>query len=160
MFELLRYFLFNVLLPTIDIATDFFTFLTLLPDHPHWASVIITWMFTSFLVNATMFIIKRAKGKRTRYSSFQDLALDFYKEAGIHLPFVATFHNLWRMKMLHDLNYGTRDFKMKDHKMVEWRESMYEAGPQTVTQVRRLQTIDSYFLNISKHANLMCIYIP
>ena len=147
MCELLRYFLFNVLLPTIDIATDFFTFLTLLPDHPHWASVILTWMFTSFLVNATMFIIKRAKGKRTRYSSFQDLALDFYQEAGIHLPFVATFHNLWRMKMLHDLNYGTRDFKMKDHLEVELilaeagrcshAESMYEAGPQTVTQVRQ-----------------------
>ena len=147
MCELLRYFLFNVLLPTIDIATDFFTFLTLLPDHPHWASVILTWMFTSFLVNATMFIIKKAKGTGTHYSSFGDLALDFYKEAGIHLPFVVTFHNLWRMKILHDLKYGARDFKMKDHEKVEkilkeagmcsHAESMYEAGPQTVTQVRR-----------------------
>ena len=51
------------------------------------------------------------------------------------------------MKILHDLNYGTRDFKMKDHEKVEkilkeagmcsHAESMYEAGPQTVTQVRR-----------------------
>ena len=75
------------------------------------------------------------------------LALKFYKEAVIHLPFVVTFNNLWRMKMLHDLNYGTWDFKMKDHKMVEeilaeagrcsHAESMYEAGPQTVTQVRQ-----------------------
>ena len=127
-------------------------------------------MITSFLVNAAMFIIKRAKGKGTRYSSFFYLALKFYKEAVIHLPFVVTFNNLWRMKMLPDLNYGTRDFKMKDHKMVEEilaeagrcsnTEFMYEAGPQTVTQVRRLQTIDSYFLNMSKYANLMCIYIP
>ena len=145
MCELLRYFLFNVLLPTIDIATDFFTFLTLLPDHPHWASVILTWMFTSFFVNAAMFIIKKAKGTGTHYSSFGDLALDFYKEAGIHLPFVVTFHNLWRMKILHKLKYGTREFKMRDHKEVEkilaeagrcsHAESMYEAGPQAVTQV-------------------------
>ena len=83
-------------------------------------------MITSFLVNAAMFIIKRAKGKGTRYSSFFYLALKFYKEAVIHLPFVVTFNNLWRMKMLHDLNYGTRDFKMKDHKMVE--EILAEAG--------------------------------
>ena len=54
------------------------------------------------------------------------LALKFYTEAIIHLPFVVTFNNLWRMKMLHDLNYGTRDFKMKDHKMVE--EILAEAG--------------------------------
>ena len=90
------------------------------------------------------------------------LALKFYKEAVIHLPFVVTFNNLWRMKMLHDLNYGT----ISRWKITKWlkrfwlrRESMYEAGPQTVTQVRRLQTIDSYFLNISKYANLICIYI-
>ena len=110
-------------------------------------------MFTSFLVNAAMFIIKRAKGKRTRYSSFQDLALDFYKEAGIHLPFVVTFHNLWRMKILRDLKYGTREFKMRDHRRVEkilaeagrcsHAESIYEAGPQAVTQV---DTFCAYFI--------------
>ena len=65
-------------------------------------------------------------------------------------------HNIWRAKRLHDLNYGTKKFQMKDHKEVEklldeagrcsQAESNYEAGPQSVTQVVRdeytsLQTI-------------------
>ena len=64
---------------------------------------------------------------------------------GIHLPFVATFHNIWRMKILHGLKYGTKEFKMRDHRRVEkilaeagrfvHAESIYEAGPQAVTQV-------------------------
>ena len=50
------------------------------------------------------------------------------------------------MKILHELKYGTREFKMRDHKEVEkilaeagrcsHAESMYEAGPQAVTQVK------------------------
>ena len=112
-------FLFNVLLPTIDIATDLFTFLTLFPDHPRWASIVLTWMFTSFFVHTGMFAIKRAKGKGKPFTTFGDLARDFYIEAGVHLPFASTFHNLWRMKILHKLKYGTREFKMRDHKEVE-----------------------------------------
>ena len=146
MIDLLRFFLFNVLSPTIDVATDLFTFLTLLPDHPRWASIILTWMFTSFLFHAAMFFAKKAKGKGKRFTTCGDLAREFYREAGVHLPFVATFQNLWRMKILHGLNYGTKKFNMKDHRRVEkilaeagkcsHAESMYEAGPQAVTQVR------------------------
>ena len=143
---LLKFFLFNVILPTIDIATDLLTFLTLFPDHPRWASIVLTWMFTSFFVHTGMFAMKRAKGKGKPFTTFGDLARDFYREAGGHLPFASTFHNLWRMKILHKLKYGTREFKMRDHKEVEkilaeagrcsHAESMYEAGPQAVTQVR------------------------
>ena len=146
MFALLKFFLFNVLLPTMDVATDLLTFLTLFPDHPRWASIVLTLMFTSFFVHAGMFAIKRVKGKGKAFTTFGDLARDFYKEAGVHLPFAATFHNLWRMKILHKLKYGTREFKMRDHKEVEkilaeaarfsHAESMYEAGPQAVTQVK------------------------
>ena len=146
MFTLVKFFLFNVLLPTIDVATDLFTFLTLLPDHPRWASIILTWMFTSFFVHAGIFAIKKAKGKGKPFNTFGNLARDFYKEAGVHLPFASTFHNLWRMKILHELKYGTREFNMRDHQRVEkilaeagrcsHAESMYEAGPQAVTQVK------------------------
>ena len=57
------FFLFNVLLSTIDVATDLFTVLTLFPDHPRWASIVLTWMFTSFFVHAGIFVLKRATGK-------------------------------------------------------------------------------------------------
>ena len=70
---------------------------------------------------------------------------EFYKEAGCHLPFVSSFQNILRAKRLHELKYGTREFKMRDHKEVQeildeagrcsQGESNYEAGPQSVTQV-------------------------
>ena len=145
MIGLMKFFLFNVLLPTIDIATDLFTFLTLLPDHPRWASIVLTWMFASFTINAARFLFKRATGKGKPFTTCGDFARDFYKEAGIHLPFVATFHNLWRMKVLHNLKYGTREFRMRDHRQVEkilaeaaqcsHAESIYEAGPQAVKHI-------------------------
>ena len=149
MIALLKFFLFNVLLPTIDVATDLFTFLTLLPDHPRWASIVLTWMFASFFVHAAMFAVKKAKGKGKPFTTYGNLAREFYKAAGVHLPFAPTIHNLWRMKKLKELNYGTNDFKMRDHRRVEkilaeaakfsHAESTYEAGPQAVTQVRILQ---------------------
>ena len=148
MIDLLKFFLFHVLLPTVDVVTDLFTVLTLLPDHPRWASIVLAWMFTSFLFHAAMFFAKKAKGKGKRFTTCGNFAREFYRDAGVYLPFVATFHNLWRMKILHGLKYGTREFKMRDHRKVEkilaeagrysHAESIYEAGPQAVTQVRIL----------------------
>ena len=78
-------------------------------------------------------------------TSFTELTSQFYKEAGAHLPFVSSLHNVWRAKRLHELKFGTTEFKMRDHKEVEkllaeagrcsQGESNYEAGPQSVTQV-------------------------
>ena len=54
-------------------------------------------------------------------------------------------HNLWRAKLLYSLNYGHPSFRSRDSKKVQeilyeagkgsYAESMYEAGPQSVTQV-------------------------
>ena len=81
----------------------------------------------------------------TGYESYGELAGDFYSEAATHLPFVLPIHNLWRAKMLNDMNYGKRTFRMRDSEDVEKifseagkgsaAESTYEAGPQSVTQV-------------------------
>ena len=83
--------------------------------------------------------------KPTGYDTFGALALGFYNEAVAHLPFVMAIHNLWRAKLLYDLNYGQPNFRSRDHKKVQeilseagkgsFAESMYEAGPQSVTQV-------------------------
>ena len=153
MIALLMFFLFNVLLPTIDVATDLVTVLSLLPDDPHWASIVLFWMFASFFVHAAMFFVEKAKGKGKPFTTYGNLAREFYKAAGVHLPFAPTAHNLWRMKILRDLKYGTREFKMRDHRRVEkilaeagrcsHAESIYEAGPQAVTQV---DTFCAYFI--------------
>ena len=90
------------------------------------------------------------------YPTYEELAGGFYSEAATHLPFVLPIHNLWRAKRLHELKYGTKDFKMRNHKEVEailaeagrcsHGESMYEAGPQSVTQVKLHNT------NIGPHS--------
>ena len=145
---LLPFLFFNVVLPTVDVVTDLINFLTLLPDHPFWAYVTLTWMFTSFSVHATLFFMGQAHAKWNghSYDSWANFAWDFHKEVLIHWPGVATFHNLWMAKKLYQLKYGTSDFEMTHRREVEkilavagrtsHGESMYEAGPQSVTQVK------------------------
>merc|ERR1712223_1362722 len=58
---------------------------------------------------------------------------------------VMTMHNLWRAKLLYDLNYGQPNFRSRDSKKVQeiiseagkgsYAETMYEAAPQSITQV-------------------------
>ena len=93
--------------------------------------------------------VSEAKWKTgsTGYDTFGALALGFYKEAATHLPFVMAIHNLWRAKVLYSLNYGQPSFRSRDSKKVQeilyeagkgsYAESMYEAGPQSVTQVQQ-----------------------
>ena len=83
----------------------------------------------------------------TGYKTFGALAVGFYNDAATHLPFVMAIHNLWRAKRLYSLNYGKPNFRSRDSKEVQeilyaaakgcYAESMYEAGPQSVTQVLR-----------------------
>ena len=145
MFAVLRFLFFNVVLSTTDVGTDFFTFLELLVDNPRWAFLTLTWTFMPFVVRLLFYLYKKAFGKGKSCATFSEEMSEFYKEAGCHLPFVSSMHNIWRAKRLHELKFGTIDFKMKDHKEVEGLldeagrcsqgESNYEAGPQSVTQV-------------------------
>ena len=94
--------------------------------------------------------VSEAKWKTgsTGYDTFGALALGFYNEAATHLPFVMAVHNLWRAKLLYSLNYGHPSFRSRDSKKVQeilyeagrgsYAESMYEAGPQSVTQVTQI----------------------
>ena len=152
MFAVLRFLFFNVLLSTTDVGTDFFTFLELVVDNPRWAFLTLLWTIMPFLVQTAFFVYKRATGKCEACPTWTKLMKEFYKEAGSHLPFVSSLHNIWRSIRLHQLNYGTKDFQMKDHKEVEklldeagrcsQGESNYEAGPQSVTQVKHFSHID------------------
>ena len=87
----------------------------------------------------------RCNKKAMGYASNREFLLGFYEEVVIHVPFVSSVHNLWRAKLLYDLNYGRPNYRMRDSAKVEqilvaagkgsYSESMYEAGPQSVTQV-------------------------
>ena len=144
MWPLLRFLFFNAGLPTADVVTDLINYVTLRPDHPRWAEITLTWMFTSFTVHATLFFIKQIKALWRRRGTTCNIQ-NFHKQVLIHLPGIATLHNLWMAWKLKKLKYGTRDFKTEDHEKVEkilaeagrcsHGESMYEAGPQSVTQV-------------------------
>ena len=143
MFAVLRFLFFNVALSTTDVGTDFFTFLELLVDNPRWACLTLVWTVMPFLVRTAFFLYKKATGEPS--TTWTELMVQFYKEAGSHLPFVSSVHNIWRTRRLHQLKFGTAKFEMKDHKQVEEildeagrcseGESNYEAGPQSVTQV-------------------------
>ena len=145
MVPLLRFLFFNVALSTTDVVTDLFTFLDLLVDNPYWAGLTLSWMFMPFILHTIYFLFKKATGICDPCTSVTELMLQFYKEAGAHLPFVSSMHNVFRAKRLHELKFGTTEFKMRDHKEVEkllaeagrcsQGESNYEAGPQSVTQV-------------------------
>ena len=94
-----------------------------------------------------VFRIIGAKGKKEAmgYATYGEFALGFYNEVVVHLPFVSSVHNIWRAKQLFDLNFGFSNFRTRDSAKVEkilvaagkgsYSESMYEAGPQSVTQV-------------------------
>ena len=98
----------------------------------------------SFLSSSRITKAKRKKGS-TGYKTYSALAVGFYNDAATHLPFVMAIHNLWRAKCLYNLNYGKPNFRCRDSKKVQeilyaagkgsYAESMYEAGPQSVTQV-------------------------
>ena len=147
MFAVLRFVFFNVVLSTTDVGTDFFTFLELLADNPRWACLTLMWTIMPFIVRTGFFVYKKVSGKLEACTTWSELLGEFYREAGAHLPFISSMHNIWRAKRLHELKFGTKKFQMKDHKEVEkildeagrcsQGESNYEAGPQSVTQVAR-----------------------
>ena len=144
----LRFLFFNVVLSTTDVVTDLITFLDLLVDNPYWAGLTLTWMFMPFILHTIYFLFKKATGRCNPCDTYTELMRQFYKEAGAHLPFVSSMHNVWRAKRLHELKFGTNEFKMRDHKEMEkllaeagrcsQGESNYEAGPQSVTQVSEI----------------------
>ena len=120
---------FNWGLPTLDVVTDLANFVNLRPHHPGWACLTLIWMFTSFVVHALLFIAKRIKAwwygntcntcqTCITCDTWKRLGRDFYKEAVIHFPGIATFHNLWKAWRLYKLKWGTKDFKTENHKQV------------------------------------------
>ena len=147
MFAVLKFFVFNLPLSTADVLTDLLTFLALLDSNPNWAGLTLYWMWNPFLVHTAIFLLKKAFGIGHRSTTFSEFMSEFYKDAGVHIPFISPVQNIWRAKRLYQLKFGTPEFNSRDHKEVEkildeagrcsQAESNLEAGPQSVTQVHQ-----------------------
>ena len=166
MLATLKFVLFNVVLSTTDVATDMLTFFDLLEDNPLWACLTMVWMMMPFLVHTIFFLFKAATGRCKMCTSFTEVMHQFYKEAGIYLPFVSSMHNIWRAKRLFDLKFGTDKFNFKDHKEAEkildeagrcsQAESNFEAGPQSVTQVALKRVKNIFCRTVRLHSGCHC----
>ena len=95
MLAVLRFLFFNVALSTTDVGTDFFTFLESLVNNPQWACLTLVWTVMPFLVRTAFFLYKKATGESKACATFTEEMNEFYKEAGCHLPFVSSLHNIW-----------------------------------------------------------------
>ena len=49
MFAILKFFVFNSALSTVDVLTDLLMFLALLDSNPNWAGLTLYWMWNPFL---------------------------------------------------------------------------------------------------------------
>ena len=58
MLAVLKFVFFNTFLGGIDVSTDLDTFLLLVENHPNWAALTMTWMFTPFVMHALAFLFK------------------------------------------------------------------------------------------------------
>ena len=58
MLKVLKFAFFNAFLGLADVSTDLATFFTLVYDHPNWAALTMTWMFTPFVMHALAFLFK------------------------------------------------------------------------------------------------------
>ena len=138
MFAVLRFFFFNVILPGLDVGTDFWTFFELLPGDPRWAFLTLTWTVMPFCVRLVFYLFRKGAGTLKRCDTWSELGSQFNKEVISHLPLVSSLHNIMRTRRLHQLKFGTNKFKMSNHKEVEGiladagstseGESNYEAG--------------------------------
>ena len=171
MFAILRFLFFNSVLSTADVLTDLLTFLDLLDNNPNWAFLTFYWMWNPFLVRTAFFLFRKATGKcqastTTTQSTYLELMKEFYKEAGVHVPFVSSMHNIWRAKRLYQLKFGTPEFNSRDHREAEklldeagrcsQAESNLEAGPQSVTQVLFLENLSHCCVGFHE-PNLRCL---
>ena len=85
--EFLIFCISNCLLPSIDMTTDFITFLDLCRDHPKWAFMTLTWIFSPTIIHVIQYMYRSIKTK----SCIKSNAIKVLT----HLPIVLPIRNLW-----------------------------------------------------------------
>ena len=127
--SILKFILFNSVLPTLDVGTDIKAFLFYLSlEHVHWAVLTVTWIVVPFAIHLVKFLYQFAK---TRKAEWCDLFL--------HIPFVLPLRTLYFAYRLNKLGFGREDFDPANWPAVEkiqakvakdgLSESYFESGP-------------------------------
>ena len=130
--SILKFILFNSVLPTLDVGTDIKAFLFYLSlEHVHWAVLTVTWIVVPFAIHLAKFFYQFAK---TRKADWRDVCHLF-----LHIPFVLPLRNLYFAYRLNELGFGREDFDPANWPAVEkiqakvakdgLAESYFESGP-------------------------------
>ena len=110
--SILKFILFNSVLPALDVGTDVKAFLFYLSlDHLNWATLTVTWIVVPFCFHLAKFLFQFAKTRIVGREECWDLFL--------HIPFVLPLRNLYYAYQLYRLDFGTDDFDPKDWPRVE-----------------------------------------
>ena len=89
--EFIFFFLFNCILPTTDMSTDFVTYLDLRLDHPKWAVLTLSWMFLPFLIHFVQFLFKVRQ---------VECSVEMFLNVLKHLPFLLPLENLRKLVVM------------------------------------------------------------
>ena len=128
MFQLLKFILFNCVLPGSDVGTDFSTFLSLLSDgQAWWAGLTLGWMFVPVIIRLATFLYQLPATIRKLCDSegrvmckvMGGVMLAFFKEVIVHLPFCLPLYNLYLANNLRKLRYGMEAFDASNSAKVE-----------------------------------------
>ena len=138
--EFISFFLFNCILPTTDMSTDFVTYLDLRLDHPKWAVLTLSWMFFPFLLRFVQFLYK---GRQEKCSV--EMFLNVLK----HFPFLLPMENLRKLVVMIKKEHRIyrRDVAAKKYSFLSdvgdasLYESFCESGPQEHSHVKLIISI-------------------
>ena len=95
--KMVKFLVFNVILPLFDIGTDvqaFFLYLFYY-NHPNWAFLTLFWIFNPFFVQLFKFVFILYFTKKADWGNLF-----------LHFPFVIPFKNCWHAYQLHKLDFG------------------------------------------------------
>ena len=110
MAKLPTFFVFNVGLPLLDMATDLQAFIIYFfyDDHPNWAFLTLFWIFNPFLMHLVKFCaVFVKKGEADWFNLF------------LHFPLVLPLRNFYLTVKLYKIGYGTDRWNTKDYVKVE-----------------------------------------
>ena len=110
--EFIFFFLFNCILPTTDMSTDFVTYLDLRLDHPKWAVLTLSWMFLPFLLRFVQFLFKVRQVQ---------CSVEMFLNVLKHLPFLLPMENLRKLVIMIKREYRNEEIRAK------YVESFYRA---------------------------------
>ena len=138
--EDILFFVFNCILPSVDMGTDFSTYLLLETIHPKWAALTLFWMFVPFFIRVIQTIYHSVQVEEVCCICCKILS------AVRHMPFLLPFYHFYLLlKLICVRHIAKRDearASVKKNKYLSkvgdssLYESFCEAGPQEMFYVK------------------------